>query len=142
MEDEDFKSVSLPDGKNINIVQFIDLGEIDPIFYEKSYYIAPKKGAEKAYSLLTQVMQLTNRIAIVKIDIKTKQHFCCVKHFQRSPVLETMFYPDEICSSENFTSALAYITIRPNEMKMTRQPVDTMIERFQPAKNQDEYRKP
>ena len=98
MEDEDFKSVSLPGGKNIDIVQFIDLGEIDPIFYEKSYYLAPKKGALKAYSLLTQVMQLTNRIAIAKIVIKTKQHFCCVRHFQRSLVLETMFYPDEIRS--------------------------------------------
>lgn len=130
MEDEDFKSVSLPDGKNIDVVQFIDLGEIDPIFYEKPHYPTPKKGGGEAYSLLTQVMQLTNRIAIAKIVIETKQHFWCVRHFQRSPVLETMFYPDEICSWENLTSALADIIIRPNEMKMTRQPVDTMIERF------------
>ncbi len=141
MEDEDFQSIPFPKGKNIDIVQFADLGEIDPILYDKSYYLVPEEGAEKAYGLLTQVMQLSHRIAIAKIVIKTKQHLCCVRHFQKSLVLETMFYPDELRSSEEIASWLADVVLRPNEMKMARQLVDSMTERFDPSKYQDEYRK-
>jgi len=141
LDDEDFKKVAFPKGKNIDIVQFADLGEIDPIYYDKSYYLAPQEGAEKAYALLTQVMQLTNRIAIAKIVIKTKQHLCCVRHFQKSLVLETMFYPDEIRPPDDIVTSLSGITIRPNELRMAQQLVDTMTERFNPKAYEDEYRK-
>jgi DNA end-binding protein Ku len=141
LEDEDFKSVPFPKNKNIDIVQFTDLDEIDPILYDRSYYLIPQEGAEKAYALLTQALQLTHRIAIAKIVIKTKQHLASVRYFQKALVLETMFYPDEIRSPEDIVLALADTTIRPNEMKMARQLVETMTERFDPGSFQDEYRK-
>jgi DNA end-binding protein Ku len=141
LEEEDFKSIPFPQSKNIDIVQFADLSEIDPVFYDRSYYLAPEEGAEKAYALLTQVMQLTNRIAVAKIVIKTKQHLCCIRHFQKSLILETMYYPDEIRSTEEITGALADVTLRPNEMKMARQLLDSMTERFEPDRFQDEYRR-
>lgn len=141
LEDEDFKSVPFPKGKTIDIVQFADLGEIDPVFFDKSYYLVPEEGAEKAYALLAQVIQLTHRIAIAKVVIKTKQHLCCVRHFQNSLILETMFYPDEIRPVDEITALLADVAPRPNEMRMARQLVDSMTERFEPGQFQDEYRK-
>jgi DNA end-binding protein Ku len=141
LEDEDFESIPFPKGKNIDIVQFTDLDEIDPLLYDKSYYLIPQEGAEKAYALLTQVLQLTHRIAIARIVIKTRQHLASVRYFQNALVLETMFYPDEIRPVEDISAALADTTIRPNEMKMARQLVETMTERFEPGNYQDEYRR-
>ncbi len=140
VNDADLAAIPFPGGKNIDIVQFVDLSEIDPIFFDKSYYLAPEEGAEKPYALLTQVMQLTNRIAVARIVIKTKQHLCCVRHFQKSLVLETMFYPDEIRPSPDVVPMLSDVTLRPNELKMAQQLVDAMTERFQPETYRDEYR--
>jgi len=141
IDENDLKSIPFPKGKNIDIVQFVDLSEIDPIYFDRSYYLAPEEGAEKAYALLTQVMQLTNRIAVAKIVIKTRQHLCCVRHFQRALVLETMFYPDEIRPSGDVVSSLADITLRPNELRMAQQLVDAMTESFKLEGFEDEYRK-
>ena len=141
LEDKDFKSIPFPKGKTIDIVQFADLGEIDPVFFDKSYYLMPEEGAEKAYALLTQVIQLTHRIAIARIVIRTKQHLCCVRHFQNALLLETMFYPDEIRPLDDIAAILTDVAVRPNEMRMARQLVDSMTERFEAGKYQDEYRK-
>jgi DNA end-binding protein Ku len=140
MGDEDFDSVPFKKGRTIDIVQFTDLSEIDPVLFNRSYYLIPEEGAEKAYALLTQVMQSTHRIAIAKIVIRTKQHLCCLRHFQNSLLLETMFYPDEIRPVDEIAAILSDVTVRPNEMRMARQLVDTMTERFEPDRYQDEYR--
>jgi len=141
LDENDLRSVPFPKGKNIDIIQFVDLSEIDPIYFDKSYYLAPEEGAEKAYALLTQVMQLTNRIAVAKIVIKTRQRLCCVRHFQRALILETMFYPDEIRKPDDVVAGLTNITLRPNELRMAQQLVDAMTESFRPEAHEDEYRK-
>ena len=140
IDEEDLASIPFPKAKTIDIVQFVDLGEIDPIYFDKSYYLAPEEGAEKAYALLARVLQATNRIAVAKVVIKTKQHLCCIRHFQNSLLLETMFYPDEIRSVDEIASRIEGITIRPGELRMATQLVDAMTEKFEPEKFRDEFR--
>lgn len=140
IEDEDLEAIDLPNPENIDIVQFLHLAEIDPIFFNKSYYLSPQKGAEKAYALLTRVMQNTDKVALAKIVMRTKQHLCCLRHYQKGILLETMYYPDEIRSMEGVTTQLEGIEVRSNELRMAEDLIDSMTEEFESEEIEDQYR--
>lgn len=140
LKEEDFER--LPDGnaKTIDIVDFVDLAEIDPIYFEKSYYLEPNQGGEKAYSLLKKAMTETGKIAVAKVTIRSKETLAVLRVYQNVIVMETIFYPDEIRSA----SALAGIQVEPrlheNEIKMANSLVDNLSSHFEPAKYTNEYR--
>jgi len=141
IEEDDLESIDLPNPENIDILQFTDLEEIDPIYFNKSYYLTPEEGAEKAYALLGKVMQNTEKVALAKVVIRTKQHLCCLRWFDGSILLETMYYPNEIRPVEEVLAKRSDIEVRSNELRMARQLIESMTDEFRPDELEDEYRK-
>ena len=96
LEDEDLDRLDVELTKTIDICDFVDLDEIDPIYFRKAYYLLPQDGAEKPYRLLVRALDETGKVAIAKIVIRNKQHLAAVRPSNGVLVLETMYYADEV----------------------------------------------
>lgn len=140
MEEEDFESLPIQSTRQVEILDFTDLTEIDPVYYDRSYYLEPIEGAEKPYALLRQAMTATGRVAIAKVAIRSRESLACIRVYGPALVLETMFYPDEIRSTERLAGIWETPALSEREVAMATQLVDNLTERFQPEKYRDEYR--
>ena len=100
LEDEDLDRLDVELTKTIDICDFVDLDEIDPIYFRKAYYLLPQEGAEKPYRLLVRALDETGKVAIAKIVIRNKQHLAAVRPWNGVLVLETMYYADEVREPE------------------------------------------
>lgn len=143
LQDEDFDNIPVASTRTIDIVDFVDLTDIDPIYYSKSYYLSPSEGGEKAYILLSQAMQETNKVAIAKITIRDKESLACIRVLNDGTIcLETMFFPAEVKESTELKigDLLKKIKIADNELKMAKELVTNLSTVFSPEKYTDEYR--
>jgi len=139
LEDEDFDAVPVESSRAIDIVQFVDEAEIDPLYFQKSYYLVPEETGIKAYSLLRQAMGEDGRVAIAKISLREKEHLCTLRFKEDVFVLETMFWPDEIRPAE-FDVLDKDVSIRPQEVQMAKSLIDNLTSDFKPQEFKDEYR--
>jgi DNA end-binding protein Ku len=139
MEDKDFDAVPVESSRAIDIVQFVDLEEIDPIYFQKSYYLVPEETGLKAYMLLRRAMEEDGRVAVAKISLRDKEHLAALRFKDNVFVLETMFWPDEIRPSQ-FEVLDKNVTIRPQEVQMARSLIDNLTDDFKPEEFKDEYR--
>jgi DNA end-binding protein Ku len=139
LEDEDFDAVPLESSRAVDIVQFVELEDIDPVYFKKSYYLIPEETGLKAYTLLRQAMEEDGRVGIAKVSFRDKEHLAALRFKDRVLVLETMFWPDEIRAAE-FDELNKDITIRPQEVTMARSLIDNLTEEFKPEEFRDEYR--
>src|SRR5215203_1975898 len=95
LEDEDLDRLDIELTHSIDICDFVDLGEIDPIYFRKAYYLAPQEGAEKPYRLLVRALEETGKVGIAKVVIRNKQHLAALRAHDDVLILETMYYADE-----------------------------------------------
>lgn len=125
--------------KTIEIEDFVDLGQIDPIYFDHTYYVAPDKGAAKPYALLHEAMVRLNKVGIARVVLRTKQYLCAVRPFERGLALSTMQYHDEIVDLDDV--GIPRMT-RPDkrELDMAEQLVDALSRDFDAKKYKDEYR--
>lgn len=140
LEDEDFENLPVQTARQVQILDFADLSEIDPVFYDRSYYIEPDEGAEKPYALLRRAMTETNRVAIAKVAIRSRESLACVRVYNQVLVMETMFYPDEIRSVQRLRGVGQEPPLSEREVSMATQLVENLTEAFDPEKYRDEYR--
>jgi DNA end-binding protein Ku len=138
LTDEDFDKLPLPSKRTIELSAFVHSEEIDPIYYEKSYYLAPKEGGAKAYALLMRVLEEKGLVGLAKIAIRNKEQLCALRPKDGSLVMETLYYPDEIRVGEGLDKSEREVSDR--EMQMATTLVDVLSERFDPSKYHDEYR--
>ena len=96
LTDDDFDAVPVESSRAIDIVQFVELDEIDPILFKKSYYLVPEETGAKAYALLREAMSEDDRVGIAKVSFRDKEHLAALRFKDDAFVLETMFWPDEI----------------------------------------------
>src|SRR5439155_22793716 len=108
VEPEELEQVAPEPDRAIEIEDFVDLAEIDPIYFEKSYYLAPEQdaGAERAYALLLKAMDDEQRVAIGHFVMRTKQYLAAIRPMGKALVLATMFFPDEVRSVEEVPNVL------------------------------------
>jgi DNA end-binding protein Ku len=139
LEDEDFDAVPVESSRAIDIIQFVDLDDIDPIYYQKSYYLVPEETGLKAYTLLRQAMQADGRVAIAKVAFREKEHLAALRFKDEVFVLETMFWPDEIRATE-FEVLDKKVSVRPQEVQMAKSLIDNLTSDFTPDEFTDEYR--
>lgn len=127
--------------KTIDIEEFVDLSQIDPIYYETSYYLVPDRGAAKAYSLLFHALKNAQKVGIARVVLRTKQYLCAVRPVGKVLALSTMLYADEIVPQSELEGAPS-ADLKPNapELKMAAQLVDSLAAKFEPEKFKDEYR--
>lgn len=144
VSEEDIKSAKAEvHARTIDIVDFVSLSEIDPIYYDKTYYLAPQPevtASAKAYNLLREAMNQSNRIAIARVTIRNKQTLCVLRVYGEVLVMETIFYPDEIRPISEIPSLPHEMKVDEKEMGIAEQLIDNLSSEFDPSKYTDEYR--
>lgn len=137
--DEELESVSPERSRTIEIVEFIDLKEVDPIYFDHPYYLVPSKGGEKAYRLLVEVMHRTNKAGLAKFVLAEREYLVAVTPRDRALALTTLHYSDETLPDEEISPKKEKIAAdEENRMKKS---IQQMIEDFNPGKYADERRK-
>ncbi|NLM75039.1 MAG: Ku protein [Clostridiaceae bacterium] len=141
IEKEDLEAIKPRSAKTIEIMDFVKLSEIDPIFFDKSYYLAPQDtGGSKAYNLLRQAMKDTGRIAVSRITIRDKQSLAVLRVYNNVLVLETIFFPDEVRSISQVPGIPQNLETDARELDMAKQLIENLTSEFDPEKYRDEYR--
>jgi DNA end-binding protein Ku len=123
----------------IDIEDFVQLDEIDPIYYQHTYYLIPDRGGAKAYGLLREAMKKTNRVAIARFVLRSKQYLCALRPLERAIVLSTMLWADEVVA-ESKLEGLSSVRPSAKELAMAKQLIGSLESRFQPEKYADDYR--
>jgi len=140
ISDEDLESIRPDANKAIEILDFVNLAEIDPIFFDKSYYLSPQDTGTKAYNLLRQAMKDTERIGIAQITIRNKESLAALRVYKNLLVVETIFYPDEVRNINLVPGIPETAEVNPKELAMAVQLIDNLSAEFDPAKYLDGYR--
>jgi DNA end-binding protein Ku len=137
--DEELQGIDLNSIKAIDVVNFVPLEDIDPVYFNKTYYIVPEPSGLKAYRLLQQALDAEEQVGIAKIALRDKEHLATVRLKDDVFVLETMHWPDEIRQPE-FEELDKKVTVRDPEVKMARQLIQQLSADFDPEEFTDEYR--
>jgi DNA end-binding protein Ku len=138
LEDEDLDRLDIELTHSMDICDFVDLDEIDPIYFRKAYYLLPQDGAEKPYRLLVRALEETGKVGIAKVVIRNKQHLAALRAYDDVLVLETMYYADEIRQPESVNGKAK---LQKAEVEMAKSLVENLSEPFKPDKYDDTYRK-
>jgi DNA end-binding protein Ku len=140
LTDEDIDRLDIELTHTIDICDFVDLEEIDPIYFRKAYYLGPDDGAEKPYKLMVEALERTGKVGIAKVVIRNKQHLACLRTYDGLLMLETMYYGDEVRKPDEIAD-LGKIRLRDAEVEMAKSLVENLSEPFDPSKYDDTYRK-
>ncbi len=125
----------------IDIEDFVEYDQIDPVHYERPYYLVPEKGAAKAYALLLQAMKESNKVAIARMVLRTKQYLAAIRPKGDVLCLETMLFADEVVSDSELDGLPGDdVEVSERELKMARQLIESLSTDFEPEKYRDEYR--
>jgi DNA end-binding protein Ku len=138
LDEEDLDRLDIELTKAVDICDFVDLEEIDPIYFRKAYYLQPEDGAEKPYLLLVRALEETGKVGIAKVVIRNKQHLAALRTVDGLLVLETMYYADEVRKPEKVKIKGE---LRKQEVDMAKTLVENLSEPFDPEKYDDTYRK-
>jgi len=140
LREEDFQRVDLEATQTVDIQDFVDQEEIDPMFFYKPYYLEPQKGGDKAYALLRDALKDTTKVGIAKVVIKTRQYLAGVKPQDGVLVLELMHFADELADPEKL-GLPKKLEVGKREMTMAKSLIDSMTSKWEPQKYKDDYRK-
>src|SRR5262245_10474011 len=136
---DDFKTAAVEKTKTIDILDFVDPEQVDERYIETPYYLQASQGADRAYALLREALRESGKIGIAKIILREAQHLAALEAIGDALVLTMMRFADELASLEDFTFPHKG-EIRPAEMKMARQLIDTLVSSWEPDKYTDEYK--
>jgi DNA end-binding protein Ku len=139
LKDEDFERVDLEATQTVDIQDFVDQEEIDPMFFYKPYYLEPQKGGDKAYALLRDALQDSNKVGIAKVVIKTRQYLAGVKPEDSALVLELMHFADELVDTGKLRVPKR-TEVGKREINMAKSLIDSMSSKWNPEKYRDDYR--
>lgn len=128
--------------RSIDIEEFVSLDEIDPITWNKTYYLGPQSdvGAERPYELLRQAMEETGRVGIGRFVMRTKEYLATVRPIGKLLALETMYFADEIRGADEVENAPAKVKLNPKQLDMAKQLIDSLTGKWDPEKYRDTYR--
>jgi DNA end-binding protein Ku len=139
LTDKDFAAVNPEATQSVDIVEFVELDKINPMFFDKPYYLEPTKQGRHAYALLREALAKTNRVAIARVVIRTKEYIAAVKPNNDALVLELMHWANEIVTADTLEIPGSE-KLPEKEMEMARMLIDTMsVDEFEPAKFTNNY---
>src|SRR5205809_3168509 len=139
LKDEDFERVDLEATQTVDIQDFVDVDEIDPMFFYKPYYLEPQKGGDKAYALLRDALKDSNKVGVAKVVIKTRQYLAGVKPEDGVLALELMHFADELADPRKL-HVPKKTEVGKREMNMAKSLIDSMASKWEPEKYKDDYR--
>jgi len=138
LTEEDFERLPLPSKHTIDLSAFVEEKEIDPVFYERSYYLEPAERAEKPYALLLKALEQRGLTAVATITIRKKEQLCAIRAHEGTIMLETLYYPDEIRADRGMD--LSGVKVSDRELEMAFTLIDIFRKPFDPSEYQDHYR--
>lgn len=138
---QELEAVAPESSRAINLEDFVELGQIDPVFYEHTYYLVPDKGAERPYALLLEAMRQTQRVGIARMVMRTKEYLCAIRPLEDALAMSTMQFADEIVPVSELDD-LPKKSARPKEreLKMAQQLVESLSSDWKPEKYKDDHR--
>lgn len=139
LKDEDFKRVDIEATQTVDILDFVQLSEVNPMYFQKPYYLVPDKGGAPAYTLLRDVLTDTKKAGIAKVVIRTRQHLAAVKAQENALVLEIMHFADELVDVDELNIPAATGSSRKRELDMAKALVEQMTEKWDPKRYTDDY---
>src|SRR6478609_7338282 len=144
IEPDELDALDPEKSRTIDIEDFVDLAEIDPVYYDHPYYLVPDKGAAKAYGLLLSAMQESGRVAIARVVLRSKEQLVAIRPAQDGTVLmmETMIFADEVVPRTDLDGLpdAEELTVSDREVQMAQQLIESLVTDFEPSRYKDEYR--
>jgi DNA end-binding protein Ku len=137
---EEMEAIASEASREIQILDFVDLEEIDPIYYQKTYYLAPEKSGGHAYSLLVEALSSSNKIGIANVTIRSKSSLAAIRVADGILTMVTMYYAEEIRAKEQVPNLPKQAKIDDRELDMAKMLIDQLTSKFEPEKYKDEYR--
>lgn len=138
LKDEDFARVDVEATQTVEIIQFVELAQVDPLLFYKPYYMEAEKGGDKAYVLLRQALAGSGKIGIAKVVIKTRQHLAALKPQEKGIILELMRFPEELLDASEF-KAPKESPASKTELGMAKKLIDSMTKDWNPDAFHDDY---
>lgn len=141
--DEELESVAVERRRTIDIVSFIDIEEVDPVYYDRTYYVAPQEAANKPYTLLLQALKETGKAAVGKIVLSSKEHLVLLRPAGDALAIELLFYPDDVrVSTQQEIEEVVHDTkVAEQELEMAKQLVDSLSRPFDPGEFENEHKR-
>jgi DNA end-binding protein Ku len=139
LTDEDVNAIPVESSRAIDIHRFVDLDDIDPVMFKKSYYLVPEETGAKAYALLREAMADDGRVGIAKVSFRDKEHLAALRFKDEAFVLETMYWPDEIREAD-FGGVDVSAKVRGQELEMAKQLIESLSGEWNPEEYSDDYR--
>lgn len=139
LKDDDFKRVDIEATQTVDIMDFVQLSEVNPMFFQKPYYLVPDKGGAPAYRLLHDVLKDTRKAGVAKVVIRTRQHLAAVKAQDEALILEVMHFADELVDVDELQIPKAKTAPRTRELGMAKALVEQMTEPWDPTRYTDDY---
>jgi DNA end-binding protein Ku len=140
---EELEALEPQKTRTIDIEEFVDLEQIDPIYYDHPYYLAPDKGAAKAYRLLLDALEQADKVAIARVVIRSKENLVALRAHDGAITMETMLFPDEVIEPESIdelAGADGDVKTTKRELDMAKQLIESLSGDFDPTAYRDEYR--
>jgi len=140
IEKKDLEKIKIPTTKTIEIEYFVDAGQIDPIYFQKTYYLVPQETGRKAYSLFVEALRLTNKVAIGRVVIKNKEYVVALRPFKKGIAMHILFYMGEIRDIEKLEELQKLVVVSDKELELARALVQKLSEsEFNISKFKDRY---
>jgi DNA end-binding protein Ku len=141
VDEKEVEKIKPMKGRAVEIQQFIKLGEIDPLYFDKAYYVTPDEGAGKSYKLLVAAMEETQSIAIARFVMREKEHVAALRVMGKGLVMHILHYADEVVSLDDLIPAsVSDAKVPPKEVQMARQLIESMQRDLDLGEYRDEYR--
>ncbi|NLA57903.1 MAG: Ku protein [Firmicutes bacterium] len=140
MDEADFEAIAPEKTRSIDILDFVELDSIDPVYFQRTYFLEPTETGGKAYHLLKRAMKEKNKIAIAKVVIRSREYLAAVRVYGSGLALETMHYASEIRAIDQLTQVGAEPEINERELEMAMLIIDNLTTTFEPEKYRNEYR--
>jgi DNA end-binding protein Ku len=140
---EELEALQPQKTRTIDIEEFVDLEQIDPIYYDHPYFLVPDKGAAKAYKLLLDAMEEADKVAIARVVIRSKENLVALRSYNGAITMETMLFPDEVVSPdsiEELAAADGDVKTTKRELDMAKQLIESLSGDFKVSEYKDEYR--
>jgi len=138
LTDEDFKSLPLSTEREIEVLEFVPVDQVDPILLQKTYYLEPEKTAAKPYALLRGALEQADRVAVVKVALRQRESMAILRVRDNVIVMQTLLWPDEVRAAD-FPVLDEDVSVRPQELAMAASLVDSLAADFDPSQYEDRY---
>ncbi len=138
VEDQEIKKIAPASSDTMDILEFVELQDVDPIYYDTSYYIVPEEPGRRAYSLLLETMKKTGYAAVAKVAMHQREYIVIIRPREQGLILHTVYYPNEVRAVPEFTK-IEPATLKAQEVQLAEQLIKSLSGPFEPQKFKDEY---